>query len=71
VPAAAPAEPTRLASLDLEERPPPRRARGGVPGWVWIGVGAAVLVGGVFGTYLFWTRGRTDVPPTALGNYEF
>lgn len=53
--------------------PAPRtdeRSRG-LPGWVWIGVGAIAVAAGVVGGVYAAGRARTDVPPSTLGNYRF
>jgi hypothetical protein len=64
--------PVAMAVLDRKPDPAPAAepAHGSSHWLVWV-VGAVVVAGGAAGAYLVLSQGKTDIPPSALGNYKF
>jgi hypothetical protein len=48
----------------------PEASEGSSHWWAWV-LGAAVIAGGVTGTYFLLKQGKTDIPSSDLGNYKF
>lgn len=68
--AAGPYASTRQ-EIAASDSPEPGKAAGGVPAWVWVGIGALLVGGGAVAGWYVFDRDHTDVPDSALGNFRF